>query len=188
MAYSVVLKRGDMLCEEWAEFVVNPSNTSLILGSGVSAALQNLCGRELQKEMDSAKEQVGGEIKQGDVLPTLSTCDKFLYILHAAVMDYTQKRRAFGEANPTLQTIETILFNIESILLAHCQSRKNTKLLLPFMGCGVGGLHIKDVAVVYKEFFARSVEFGCEVVIYAYGMDDYEGASLVFGGFDDDKM
>ena len=127
MAYSVVLKRGDMLGEEWAEFVVNPSNTSLILGSGVSAALQNLCGRELQKEMDSAKEQAGEEIKQGVVLLTPSTCDKFAYILHAAVMDYAQKRRAFGEANPTLQTIETMLFNIESILLAHCQSRKNTK-------------------------------------------------------------
>lgn len=56
------------------------------------------------------------------------------------------------------------------------------------MGCGVGGLYIKDVAAIYKEFFARNVEFGCEVVIYAYGMDDYESASQVFGGFDDDKM
>lgn len=36
MSYSLFVKQGNLLSEEQATFIVNASNTKLILGSGVS--------------------------------------------------------------------------------------------------------------------------------------------------------
>jgi len=45
MPYSIVIKQGNLLSEE-ADFIVNASNTKLILGSGVSMAFKRHCGKK----------------------------------------------------------------------------------------------------------------------------------------------
>ena len=51
MSYQISIKQGNLLDEENATFIVNASNTRLILGSGVSMAFKRHCGIELQKVM-----------------------------------------------------------------------------------------------------------------------------------------
>jgi len=51
MGYKCIIKQGNLLNEENATFVVNASNTKLLLGSGVSMAFLRHCGRCLQEEM-----------------------------------------------------------------------------------------------------------------------------------------
>ena len=174
MAYIIIIKQGNLLNEE-SDFIVNPSNTKLLLGSGVSMAFKRHCGIELQKEMDAALEAAGGLLKQGDVVVTSSAGAKnFKYALHVAVMNYNPGVR-YKEKNPTLETIETALHNIENHLSEYAKKeQRKIKVALPLMGCGVGGLDKEDVIKLYKRFFERDVAFACEVVIYGYSKEDYK--------------
>jgi len=163
--FKVILKQGDMFNEKEADFVVNPSNTLLILGSGVSAAIRRVCGNELQKEMKKL-----APIKQGEVVAT--KCPKnpnYKTILHAAIMDYTN-----GAIPPTLDTIKTALNNIYKFLTP------NSKLLLPLMGTGVGGLDKKEVIKIYKDFFSKPVKDNYEIVIFGYSEDDFKLLREIF--------
>lgn len=66
-----------------ADYIVNASNTRLILGSGVSMAIKRHCGFEIQKEM-----AVLAPIAQGEVVITSAgKAENFKQILHAAITD-----------------------------------------------------------------------------------------------------
>lgn len=73
MSYHITLKQGDLLGEESATFIVNASNTRLILGSGVSMAFNRHCGTELQYEMTSRLGEIGHTLSKGDVIATSSS-------------------------------------------------------------------------------------------------------------------
>ena len=174
MPYSIVVKQGNLLNEE-ADFIVNASNTRLILGSGVSMAFKRHCGIELQNEMNSVLNSVDSDLVQGDVVATSSGgANNFKYSLHVAVMNYNQGVK-YNEKNPTIDIIEKALQNIENYLLWYAKNKANTmKLVLPLMGCGVGGLKKASVIKLYKNFFTRQVDINCEVVIYGYSTEDYK--------------
>ena len=124
MSYHCTVKQGDLLSEERATFIVNASNTQLILGSGVSMAFSHHCGDELQKEMSAKLEKLGTLLKKGDVVATSSgKAANFQYALHAAVMDYNPDVRG-KEMFPTLKDIENALKNIESHLQRYAKEKK----------------------------------------------------------------
>ena len=175
MFYICTAKQGNLLTEEDATFIVNASNTQLILGSGVSMAFCRHCGHELQDEMTHKLEELGEPLKQGDVVATLSGQAKnFKFALHAAIMNYNQGRRG-NDKLPTLDVIQKSLENIEAYLEWYAQkSSQPMKLVLPLMGCGVGGLDKQDVIELYRKFFDKDVSFTCEVVIYGYSEEDFE--------------
>ena len=159
--YKVIIKQGDLFSEKEADFIVNPSNTELFLGSGVSGAFRRVCGNELQMEMKKL-----APIKQGEV--AITDCPghpEYKKALHVAIMDYTSQNPF-----PSLDVIKKSLQNIEKIIKKHAPC----KMVLPLMGVGVGGLNKEDVIKIYKEFFSRNVDFDCEVVIYGYKKEDYE--------------
>ena len=171
MSYHVHIKQGNLLDEADADFIVNPSNTRLTLGSGVSGAFSRACGPSLQTLM-SHKLQETGPLKKGDVVPTPpGGCSRFRTVLHAAVMDYNPGAR---ETAPLLDHIATILGKIENILSSHARMHSGrVKLVLPLMGTGVGGLDKRDVVLLYRECFARKVPFDCDVILYAHSENDY---------------
>jgi O-acetyl-ADP-ribose deacetylase (regulator of RNase III) len=173
MAYKITIKRGNLLNEE-ANFIVNASNTKLILGSGVSLAFKRHCGIELQNEMNSVLNSIDSDLGQGNVVATSSGgASNFKYSLHVAVMNYNQGVKS-NEKNPTIDIIKKALQNIEDYLLWYAKNKSNSmKLVLPLMGCGVGGLDKFDVIKLYKNFFLRCVDIDCEVVIYGYSFEDY---------------
>jgi O-acetyl-ADP-ribose deacetylase (regulator of RNase III) len=159
--YKVIIKQGDLFSEKEADFIVNPSNTELFLGSGVSGAFRRVCGNELQMEMKKL-----APIKQREV--AITDCPghpEYKKALHVAIMDYTSQNLF-----PSLDVIKKSLQNIEKIIKKHA----SCKMVLPLMGVGVGGLNKEDVIKIYKEFFSRNVDFDCEVVIYGYKKEDYE--------------
>ena len=175
MDYTYKVKQGDLLQEENATFIVNASNTRLILGTGVSMAFKAHCGVKLQQEMLEVYQKVEKPIAQGTVFATSSgAATNFKYTLHASVMNYNQGTR-YAEKIPTLETIQEILANIEGYLEWYAQKSDNSmKLVLPLMGCGVGGLEKEAVIKAYKTFFEREVTFDCEVVVYGYLEEDYK--------------
>ncbi len=174
MAYLIVAKQGNLLNEK-ADFIVNASNTKLILGSGVSMAFKRHCGIELQNEMNSVLNSIDSDLVQGDIVATSSgRANNFKYSLHVAVMNYNQGVK-YNEKNPTIEIIEKALQNIENYLLWYAENKSDTmKLVLPLIGCGVGGLDKTDIIKLYKNFFTREVDINCEVVIYGYNIEDYK--------------
>jgi len=175
MAYQCTVKQGNLLNETSATFIVNASNTKMLLGSGVSMAFKRHCGIELQEEMTDKFNRLDCILKKGDVVATSSgNAKNFKYALHAAVMDYNQGVRGLDKL-PTISDIENILINIESYLkwYAKEKSSESIKLVLPLMGCGVGKLNKVDVINLYKRFFSREVELKCEVIIYIYNIKNF---------------
>ena len=175
MPYNCHVKQGNLLNEDNATFIVNASNTKLILGSGVSMAFKRHCGIELQKEMIVQLEKLDSSLNKGDIVVTSSgSATNFKYALHVAVMDYNQGIRG-DDKLPILDNIEEALINIESNLKEYSneKSDESIKLVLPLMGCGVGGLDKMDVIELYKKFFLRKIELKFEVVIYGYNIEDY---------------
>ena len=61
-----------------ADYLINPSNTAMLLGSGVSMAFKRRCGEVLEKYM---QEQLKiKEIRQGDVVKTASNHANFPFV------------------------------------------------------------------------------------------------------------
>lgn len=167
MGYSISVKQGDMFQEQDVTFMVNASNSRLLLGSGVSRAFRLNCGTSLQTQMfqELQKHKI---LQQGDVVKT--SCAKVkncLYALHGVVVD--------GKNVVELQHIEQILYNIEKEVQNYISQHllEKVKVVLPLLGCGVGGLNVGDVVDLYKKFFSHKVAFGCEVVVYGYKAKEY---------------
>jgi len=181
MSYKLIAKQGSIFDEEHATFIVNPSNTRLLLGSGVSAAFKRECGKELQDEMNNALLKIDGGLKQGDVVATgPGKSKKFDIALHAAIMNYDPGTRQLDKY-PTLRTISDVLQNIEQYLQWYAKHKSRTmKLVLPMMGCGVGGLQIEDVAKIYKDFFSKDVDYECDVIVYNLDKKSHKIVSNLF--------
>lgn len=176
MSYLVIIKQGNLLEESNATFIVNASNTRLLLGSGVSMAFKRHCGYELQQEMSAKLESLGDVVQKGDVIATSSgRATNFKYALHAAIMDYNPGKRG-NEKLPILTDISNVLKSIESYVRWYIEEKNNhkAKLVLPLMGCGVGGLDKHEVIKLYKSFFQRAIDFECEVVMYGYTQEDVQ--------------
>ncbi len=155
MAYKCIIKKGNLLNEEKSTFIINASNTRLILGSGVSMAFKRHCGIQLQTEMYNKLNNLNTVLKKGDVVATSSgIANNFIYTLHVAVMDYNKGVKN-KEKLPTINNINSSLKNIELYLKWYFQEKdnENIKLTLPLMGCGAGELDELDVLQLYKSFF-----------------------------------
>ena len=179
MAYTIRAKHGSIFDEKYATYIVNPSNTRLLLGSGVSGAFLHECSKVLQEQMHRALLGIE-DIKQGDVVATSAgESKKFAIALHVVVMNYDQGVKQL-DSYPTLQTISHALQNIELYLQWYAKHKSPTmKIVLPMIGCGVGRLPIQEVALMYKKFFAKDVEYDCEVIIYNLDAKNHEVVNAI---------
>jgi O-acetyl-ADP-ribose deacetylase (regulator of RNase III) len=126
------------------DYVVNPSNTILQLGSGVSGVLRRMCP-ELQNEMNKYIEK-HGFLAPGDIAFTIYPCDEYKYVIHAAVMNY---RKGALQVMPTYERIDKICKNI-------VDSVKEGIIVTPLLGTGVGGLDKEKVLDIMKTYFSSS--------------------------------
>ena len=173
MSYTLHIKQGD-ITKVFTDFVVNASNTSLILGSGVSMAFKRHCGHLLQRQMNEALHSIGHPLAPGDVVATAAgEAANFRYVLHVAVINY-HRGIPKSNKNPTIQTIKTSLHNIEAYLQWHYERyKKRITLAIPLLGCGVGGLEKEKVIACYNDFFSRKTTFQCDVIIIGYTQEDH---------------
>jgi O-acetyl-ADP-ribose deacetylase (regulator of RNase III) len=126
------------------DYVVNPSNTILQLGSGVSGVLREMCPM-LQDEMNKYIEKYGF-LSPGDIAITVYPCEEFNYAIHAAVMDY---RKGALSVSPDYERIEKICKNIVNRV-------KEGGVITPLLGTGVGGLDKEKVLEIMKNYFSFS--------------------------------
>ena len=124
------------------DYIINPSNTILQLGSGVSGVLKMMCP-ELQNVMNEYIKKYG-YLNPGDIAVTIYPCKEYNYAIHAAVMDY---RSGAKEVNPSYERIEKILRNIKEFL-----KDKKAKVITPLLGTGVGGLDKERVKEMMRKY------------------------------------
>ena len=175
MKYRYQAKYGNLVLEEDATFIVNASNTRLMLSTGISSAFKDHCGYVLQDELLQVVQRVAKPIKRGSVFKTSAgEATNFTFALHATVMDYNPGN-TYRSTLPELNDIQSILENIEYHLQQYCdETRLSIKLVLPLLGCGSGRLDKGDVLNLYRTFLERSIDFDCEVIVYGYTQEDYE--------------
>ena len=165
------IKYGNLV-EENATFIVNASNTELTLGSGVSHAFSEHCGgAEYQQELYVLKKKIG-VIEQGDVILSSSgSATNFKYALHVAVMNYSD---ILQPPYPSYTQIQRALNSILNIVeeRAGDENIQNPKLVLPLLGCGVGGLQKEKVFLLIKSTFKHS-KADLEVIIYFHNKQDF---------------
>ena len=138
--FRVVL--GDIK-DQRGDYIINPSNTILSLGSGVSGVLRLMCP-ELQDIMNEYLNR-NGYLNPGDIAVTPYPCEEFKWAIHAAVMDY---RPGAIQVNPDYERIEKICKNISEFL-----DEKEAKVITPLLGTGVGGLDKEKVFNIMKKYF-----------------------------------
>jgi len=182
--YSLIVKKGNLVLESNVDFIVNASNTNLILGSGVSMSFFRHCGHELQLQMNELLSEIhssGYLLKKGDVVPTKSgKATNFKHALHVAMID-SNRGVHFTKTRPTIDDIKVSLINIEKTIVEYSKihDKKEITLVLPLLGCGIGGLNKKEVIEQYKVFFSKSYsseiyEIICQLIVYGYSDEDVE--------------
>jgi len=125
------------------DYVVNPSNTVLQLGSGVSGVLKRMCPT-LQDVMNEWLNR-NGYLEPGDIAITPYPCEEYEWAVHAAVMDY---RPGALKVAPDYGRIDKICKNIADIL-----KDKKVTVITPYLGTGVGGLSKEKVYEIMKKHF-----------------------------------
>ena len=154
------LKLSD-ISKERGDYVVNPSNTILSLGSGVSGVLKIMCP-ELQNVMWEWLNR-NGYLNPGDIAITPYPCKEFKYVIHAAVMDY---RNGAKRVSPDYDRIEMICKNIAKFL-----DNKKVKVIIPLLGTGVGGLDKIKVYKIMKKYFEK---LQAEVILVVHKKEDFD--------------
>lgn len=165
------IKYGNLV-EENATFIVNASNTELTLGSGVSHAFSEHCGgAEYQQKLYTIKKKLG-VIEQGDVILSSSgSATNFKYALHVAVMNYSDSSKPPYPSYTQIQRALNTIINIVEERVKE-ENIQNPKLVLPLLGCGVGGLQKEKVFLLIKSAFKQST-VNLEVIIYFHNKEDF---------------
>jgi O-acetyl-ADP-ribose deacetylase (regulator of RNase III) len=179
----VVIKQGS-LTDGDESVLVNASNTNAKLGTGVSAAIHQACGKGYQEKLFAELErQFKGPMKPGQVMITdAGTHPRAKWVAHVAVMDY---REGFtGTSFPTVDVVRTACERLwDAIeLLEGPQS-----VAMVALGAGTGNLGVaepiriasetlKAHAAIHRNSRIESVSF------YGFQLPDYIAVAHVLAG------
>lgn len=169
------MKYGNLI-KESSDFIVNASNTELILGSGVSKAFREYCGGSFfQQSLYILKKkyiQEYGIIKQGDIILSDSGVAKnFKYSLHVAIMNYTDSNQIpFPTYKHIKKALENILSTVEEISIK--ENIKKPKITIPLIGTGTGGLKKERIYLLIKKILNQTKN-DLEVIVYFYTKKDF---------------
>ena len=136
----IKILRGDITDME-VDAVVNASNTSLLLGSGVAGAIRNKGGDSIQKECDMI-----GSIPLGEAAISGAGNLKSRYVIHAAGM------RLGGSV-----TEESLRMATKNSLMRADEKGIKT-IAFPAIGTGVGGFPIDRCAEVMIDVVSKHLE------------------------------
>ncbi len=172
----VFLKQGS-LTDGDESVLVNASNTNAQLGTGVSAAIRQACGKGYQEKVLAALDHhFHGPMKPGQILLThAGTHPRAVWCAHVAVMDY---REGFtGQSFPTIDLIRTACERlwdvIEGIPGAGAQS-----VAMVALGAGTGNLGVAESTRIGAETLQAHVAIHKNtrierVTFYGFQLPDY---------------
>ncbi len=144
-----------------AHAVVNASNPSVVLGSGISGALREACGGfAFQREIREAlAEEFGEKLKPEDCLVTGSgTCSAFRWVLHVPSVDYDRPDpETGGPTGPRRVTACARAALLHAVELARSEGLSGAFVLAtPLLGAGAGGLGAVGSADAMMEGFREA--------------------------------
>ena len=129
----LIITTGD-ITEHQSEAIVNASNPSLVLGSGVSGAMNIKAGNGLQAEMHKIARQQ--EIQNGDAVITASyDMQHTKYIIHSACVEGSK---------------DTIVLSVANALEL-CDERGIKNVAFPALGTGAGSMGMEDFTKIFLE-------------------------------------
>lgn len=156
---SVEVMIGDITTLE-VDAIVNPANTELILGGGVSGAIRKAGGSKIQEECEKL-----GNIGLGEVAVTSGGNLKVRYILHAATLSLGTWA--------TYNSVKKALHNS----LEMAEQLKLSTIAIPALGAGIGGLPISKVASIFYEELKKYISTPShslkKIFIVLYDKDTY---------------
>jgi len=155
----IVIKIGD-ITEEKVEAIVNPANTNLLMGGGLSLKIKNKAGIEIEKEVKNKR-----YIKKGEAICTGGWKLPSKYVIHTATMGMDFKS--------DYKTIEKCMENTLNL----SEKMKITSISFPALGCGTGKLKLEKVSQIMIEkvmkFLSRKI-FLEEINFVLYKQSDFE--------------
>lgn len=175
MAFEIAVEPGS-LTDGDALVLINASNTNAKLGSGVSSAIREACGKGYQRYLlDELAQRPGGVMLPGEVMMTNAGAHpRAKYVAHLAVMDY---REGFTAASmPTLDTIGACVEHLWPLLEALPEPQVSVAMVA--LGGGTGNLGVVDPVRV----IARSLQTHLaatptsrlgRVTFYGYTLPEY---------------
>jgi len=167
------------------ECIVNASNTSAALGSGVSRAISDECGGSvLQAEMrEKLVEEFDGVLEEGDCLVTSAgTSSRFKHVLHVSSVDYRGTKAVQG-ANGVVVTVTSparIQSCTEAALAAAADLARDrnapTSITFPLLGAGSGGVApaaaMRAMLAGLRAYFSADPEAPIERIVFAVPESD----------------
>lgn len=157
------------------EVIVNAANEGLWMGGGVAGALRSRGGIELEQEARRS-----APTPQGEIVRTSAGRLKAREIYHAVVID---------QHHMTRTEISSVESSFRKVLQTALEEGVSS-VAVPFLGCGVGGLDVRDVMQTYTAV-ARSVaaasKRGLLVVFVALDDEDVVKASEALNEAEDPK-
>jgi len=139
----ITVVRGDITRSQ-AEAIVNPANSKLIMGGGVAGAIRRAGGPTIEKEALQK-----APIKVGDAIATNAGKLAARYVIHAPTM--------------SLPAMSTDLESVEKATSAALRVAKAlglSRIAIPGMGTGVGGVPVDKAAQIMVEAIRRHLSEG----------------------------
>ena len=169
----VVLLMGDIM-ETPVDAIVNAANTELKLGGGVSGAIREAAGGELQYELNRLA--ASGPIAPGDVVVTQGYGIRSTrYILHAAT---------------SLGTEDVVRRGIRNVLRT-CDAKGLRSVAFPALGAGSGGLPIDQCARLFREELTACLAAGGShldrILLVLWTKSDFDAFVEVFRSFEQNR-
>lgn len=159
----VELRVGDITIFE-VDAIVNPANTELILGGGVSGAIMKAGGNKIQQECEKF-----GNIGLGEVVVTNAGNLKAKYIFHAATLSLG----TWATQNSVRKALHNSLETADKLQIS--------SIAIPALGAGNGALPLSKVASIFyeelKKYLSKNQYFLKKIFLVLY--DNYTYGSFV---------
>ena len=172
----VIIKQGS-LTDGDETVLVNASNTNAQLGTGVSAAIRQACGKGYQEQVLAALEhEFHGPMQPGQVLLTdAGTHPRARWVAHVAVMDYREGHTA--KSAPTLDTIRAGCERLWDVV-EHLPGEGAQSVAMVALGAGTGNLGVSEpIRIASHTLKAHLAKFPGtrleRVTFYGFQLPDY---------------
>lgn len=181
----VLIKQGS-LTDGDESVLVNASNTNAQLGTGVSAAIRQACGKGYQEKLlAELQRQFRGPMRPGQVMLTdAGAHPRAKWVAHVAVMDY---REGFnGSSFPTVDTIRTACEQLWDVVETIPGGEKQSVAMVA-LGAGTGNLGVAEPIRIAAETLKAHVAIHRNtrierVSFYGFQLPEYVAMAHVLAG------
>ncbi len=156
----IIVKKGD-ITEEDVEAIVNPANSWMRMGAGVSLAIKRKGGVEI--EIEARKY---APVLVGSAVTTTAGRLKAKYVIHAPTMEEPGMRIGVDNVHKAAQAA-----------LREARRQGISSIAFPALGAGVGGVPVEDSVRAIIEEIKAAIDSGLklrEIRLVAWTDEDLE--------------